>query len=146
MFALPVDGEGEPSPGGGRSSAPGGPRNLARKWGGEAEEQVARWLRRRGHRVLARNVRLASGEIDIVSQQGEDLYFVEVRARGEGAWADGAESVDPIKRGRIVAAAQAWLMRAPSYRCCYLAVASVSRRWWGPRITWIPQAFDAKEP
>jgi putative endonuclease len=48
--------------------------------GRTAEQLVATRLERAGWRILARNVRLPSGELDIVALDGSTLVFVEVKA------------------------------------------------------------------
>jgi putative endonuclease len=48
--------------------------------GSLGEELAVRYLRERGHRVLARNYRQKWGEIDIVSSKGEEIHFVEVKS------------------------------------------------------------------
>lgn len=52
--------------------------------GRRAEELVATRLRRSGWRIVARNERLPSGELDIVALDGATLVFVEVKAGSEG--------------------------------------------------------------
>lgn len=59
-----------------------------------------RHLERQGLRVQARNVRTASGEIDIVATDGDDVVFVEVRTR-RSAPGLAAESVDDRKLARM---------------------------------------------
>jgi putative endonuclease len=53
--------------------------------GRRAEELVATRLRRSGWRIVARNERLPSGELDIVALDGATLVFVEVKAGRAGA-------------------------------------------------------------
>jgi putative endonuclease len=48
--------------------------------GRAAEQLVATRLERCGWRIVGRNVRLPSGELDIVALDGESLVFVEVKA------------------------------------------------------------------
>jgi putative endonuclease len=48
--------------------------------GRRAEDLVADRLERAGWRIVDRNVRLPSGELDIVALDGETLVFVEVKA------------------------------------------------------------------
>jgi putative endonuclease len=59
---------------------------------------------------LARNVRLAGGEIDLVVADGEMHVFVEVKARSGGS-ETAAQSVSPDKRRRLGRAAAAWVAR-----------------------------------
>jgi putative endonuclease len=52
--------------------------------GRHAEQLVATRLERAGWRIVGRNVRLPSGELDIVGLDGETLVFVEVKAGRAG--------------------------------------------------------------
>jgi putative endonuclease len=45
------------------------------------ERAAERFLRRRGYRLLARNLRLVSGEIDLLFEEGRCVVLVEVKAR-----------------------------------------------------------------
>jgi len=49
--------------------------------GDRGEEIVARYLEKRGYRILARNYRSRVGEIDIVAEKDEFIAFVEVKTR-----------------------------------------------------------------
>src|SRR6188768_3498553 len=49
--------------------------------GNKAEELVCWYLEERGYRVIERNFRTRSGEIDIVTDLNGLLVFVEVKAR-----------------------------------------------------------------
>jgi putative endonuclease len=53
--------------------------------GRTAEQLVASRLERSGWRIVGRNVRLPSGELDIVALDNSTLVFVEVKAGREGA-------------------------------------------------------------
>jgi putative endonuclease len=53
--------------------------------GRDAEQLVAARLERAGWRVVGRNVRLPSGELDVVALDGSTLVFVEVKAGRAGA-------------------------------------------------------------
>ena len=50
-------------------------------FGAEGEARAARFLARRGYRILARNVRAGGVEIDLVAARGALLAFVEVKTR-----------------------------------------------------------------
>jgi putative endonuclease len=52
--------------------------------GRDAEQLVAGRLERDGWRIVGRNVRLPSGELDIVALEGSTLVFVEVKAGRAG--------------------------------------------------------------
>ena len=56
-------------------------KGLAQRRGRRAEILAALYLRLKGYRIMARNVRLPSGEIDVVARRGTLLIFVEVKYR-----------------------------------------------------------------
>jgi putative endonuclease len=49
--------------------------------GRRGEILAARHLEARGMTIVARNVRLPGGEIDLVAQEADELVFVEVKTR-----------------------------------------------------------------
>jgi putative endonuclease len=66
--------------------------------GAAAEEAAARYLVSLGYRVLERNWRCRTGEIDLIARDGEALVFVEVRSRRTGSRFGAAiEAVTPRK-------------------------------------------------
>jgi putative endonuclease len=86
--------------------------------GRRGEERAARYLLRRGYDVLARNVRLGRGEIDIVARKGDVVAFVEVKAHKQRE--QSLLAVDARKCERLRSAASAWLGRqrdAASLQC-----------------------------
>lgn len=77
---------------------------------GQAGEQAAEaLLRRSGMRILERNWRCRSLELDIVAQDGDVLVFVEVRTRFQGGLALPVETLSPTKCRSFVRAARAYL-------------------------------------
>jgi putative endonuclease len=89
--------------------------------GGRAEELAARHLRRRGWRLLARNVRTRYGEIDLIALDRGALVFVEVKAGRAGRLGGPGRpvlAVGPVKQRRLRSLARAWLVeaRVPRYR------------------------------
>ena len=80
------------------------------------ETRAARYLQRRGYQILARNVRIGRGELDIIARRGELLVFVEVKAHQSRESALLAMHED--KCARLRSAAEAWLARYPGARGC----------------------------
>lgn len=76
------------------------------RWG---EEAAAAFLRRRGWKILARNLRTPVGEIDIVIRRGRILGFVEVKTRRSTAFGTPQEAVGAAKQRQILRAAQWYL-------------------------------------
>lgn len=77
--------------------------------GRRGEALAAERLARLGYRLLDRNARGGSGEIDLVAEDGETVVFVEVRSRATGAFGSAAESVTRGKQARLSRAALAYL-------------------------------------
>ena len=67
------------------------------------------WLEKAGLRILARNWRSGSYELDLVCRDGDELVFVEVRLRGKGSLASPEASMTPAKCRSVVKAARAYL-------------------------------------
>ncbi|HEX9481393.1 MAG TPA: YraN family protein [Solirubrobacteraceae bacterium] len=92
------------------------------------EELAAEHLRRRGFQVLARNVRTAAGEIDVIASNGCTIAFVEVkttrgteRSTGNGSSAGALaaivlERLGPRQRRRLRGLALDWLRAQPTAR------------------------------
>lgn len=73
------------------------------------EDEACQFLEAMGYRVVERNFRTRTGEIDIVARLGETLVFVEVRYRREGCLVTAAESVTARKAWRIRSAVERYL-------------------------------------
>jgi putative endonuclease len=116
-----------------------GPRS-----GAEGETLACRHLQDQGYRILARNFRCRSGEIDVVAREGEVTVFVEVKDRRGRSHGEGHESVTFGKRLRVVRAARLYaashgLSEAP----IRFDVVSIERDSSGDRIRHDRGAFDA---
>jgi putative endonuclease len=92
------------------ADAPTPRRPWWRRWfGTRSERAAARFLRRQGLTVVARNWSCPLGELDLVAVEGRTVVFVEVRST-EGADAEApAASVDAAKQGRLTQLALAFL-------------------------------------
>jgi putative endonuclease len=81
-----------------------------RRLGHFGESAAAAYLLRQGYTILERNWRCAIGELDLITQHGEELVFVEVRARqGYGSYGSPEESLTPAKQARLISLAYAYL-------------------------------------
>ena len=115
-------------------------RQAAFRAGLSAESRAAAYLVAHGYAIVERRFKSPVGEVDIVARRGAELLFVEVKARHR--LDDAAASVTPRQRGRIVAAAEAWLAAHPDDAACEISfdVVLVGRN--GPPQH-IAAAFDA---
>jgi putative endonuclease len=67
------------------------------------------YLHRLGYRVVDRNVRFRSGELDIVAYDGASLVFVEVKCRRSSVYGSPEESISPRRYDRLARAATEYL-------------------------------------
>jgi putative endonuclease len=88
-------------------------RITAFRTGISAESRAAAYLMAKGYRILAKRFRTPHGEIDLVARRRNLVAFVEVKARA--SLDDAAYAVTARQQGRIIAAAQAWLMAHPEH-------------------------------
>ena len=76
------------------------------RWG---EDLAARYLERRGWKVVARNFRAGPHEIDLIVTRGPVVAFVEVKTRRTSS---GGTPLEPIGRQKVkavAAAARRWV-------------------------------------
>ena len=77
------------------------------------EDVAARYLTAAGLVILERNWRCSAGELDIIAADGPTLVFCEVKTRSSTLFGSPAESVTPVKAGRIRHLALRWLLDQP---------------------------------
>ena len=75
------------------------------------ERTAARYLKRRGHTIVATRARDRLGEIDLVTVAGRTIVFVEVKTRRSLQAGDPADAVDERKQRRLTRVALAFLRR-----------------------------------
>lgn len=122
----------------GRSQAE---RTRAERAGRRAETLAAWYLRLAGWRILARRVKTAGGEIDIVARRGARVSFVEVKWRRTDAGRDAA--IDSRRLQRVARAATMLAPRfaGPADTICIDVILMAPGRWprrianaWQPGI------------
>jgi putative endonuclease len=110
--------------------------------GRRGEDLAAKFLERRGWRVVARNVRSREGEIDIVAAREGVVAFVEVKTRRTTAYGTPGEAVTFRKRLRIRGLAAQFLASSEARaREIRFDVVEVICRRDGTRINHIEAAF-----
>ena len=82
------------------------PRRL---FGQEGEAEAERYLRRKGYRIVARNLRSSLGELDLVADDGGVLVFVEVKARRSAQFGGAIHAVDRQKQHKLIRLAAQFL-------------------------------------
>lgn len=129
------------------AAASRGGKDGRRALGAEGEARAARFLARRGYRILERNIRAGGVEVDLIAQRGRLVVFVEVKTRRTQRQGAPELAVDGAKQARLVRAAGAWLSgcgkrfgRARFDVIACLAPSSPGGEW---RIDHIQGAFEA---
>ena len=80
--------------------------------GRAGEDAAVALLEAHGYRIVARNVRLPGGEIDVIARDGDIVVFVEVKARTTAAYGGATAAVGARKRATLRAIAADWLQVA----------------------------------
>jgi putative endonuclease len=104
------------------------------------EEMACHFLEARGHRILQRNWQGSHLEVDIISEAGDGVHFVEVKARMD-AGAAPEERVDARKQRRISAAALKYLNETGSDREVFFDVVAVTFDGAQTSVKYFPQAW-----
>lgn len=78
-------------------------------FGKEGEKAALKFLKKRGYRIIEKNYRNKSGEIDIIAEQDHMLVFVEVKSRADGEYGEPLEAVTPYKQRNIGQVARGFL-------------------------------------
>jgi putative endonuclease len=116
-----------------------------RKLFGQAGESAAEeYLRRKGYRILARNLRSSLGELDLVAEDGQVLVFVEVKARRTDAFGGAIHAVHHRKQEKLIRLAAQYLARhhIKDRLCRFDVVLLQGPKAVAPHIEHIQHAFE----
>jgi len=83
--------------------------------GKKGEEQAAAALETAGMRIIAKNFRSKTGEIDIIALDGETIVFVEVKAWSTFGMEELGYGVDIRKQQKIIKTAKFFLSENRKY-------------------------------
>ena len=116
---------------------PGKP--TARKCIGAAgEAQALAHLQQNGLRLVERNFRCKTGEIDLIMRDGDTLVFIEVRARADLRHGGAAASITPAKQRRLLRAAHCYLQHWRVLPACRFDVVAID----GGALCWLRNAIE----
>ena len=116
-----------------------------RKLFGQAGESAAEeYLRRKGYRILGRNLRSSLGELDLVAEDGQVLVFVEVKARRTDAFGGAIHAVHHRKQEKLIQLAAQYLARhhIKNRLCRFDVVLLQGPNAVAPQIEHIQNAFE----
>jgi putative endonuclease len=86
-------------------------RNPKKTLGQRGEAAAARFLMRKGYKIIARGDRAKLGEIDLVAVHRDTVVFVEVKTRQSPDFGNPEDAVDGVKQRRLTRLAVAFLKR-----------------------------------
>lgn len=111
--------------------------------GTEGEQIALSFLLALGYRLVARNWRCRSGEIDLILFDGPVLVFVEVKTRHGTGFGQPQEAVGPAKQARIRRLARYYLLvsRSREQEIRFDVVAVTFSGNAAPRIEHLQGAF-----
>lgn len=116
--------------------------NKPQQFGQKAETMAARYLKKCGYKIIVRNHRTRSGEIDIIAREGETLVFIEVKARTSNRYGSAKAAVTPHKQRQISKVALAYLqMTDQSHIKARFDVVTVTQHQGAHKIDLIRSAF-----
>lgn len=82
-----------------------------RLFGDDGERKAARYLKRKGLKILARQWAGQFGEIDLIARDGQTIVFVEVKTRRPDPGSRPEEAVNLRKQRQLTRAAHEWIKR-----------------------------------
>lgn len=83
--------------------------NKPQQFGQQAEDMAVHYLKKKGYKIIARNHRTRSGEIDVIARDGQTLVFVEVKARTSNRYGSAKAAVTAHKQRQVSKVALGYL-------------------------------------
>lgn len=117
-----------------------------RQFGNVGEGLAANFLQSQGMTILAIQYKKPFGEIDLIAQDGDEVVFVEVKARATSSYGYPEDSVTPEKIRHILRVAQSYLTEHQIEGPWRIDVLAVEYHQTPPKITHlknidIPEGF-----
>jgi putative endonuclease len=112
--------------------------------GKSGEDIAVDSLQNCGYRIITRNYRLKSGEIDIICQDGDTYVFIEVKTRRTSRYGHPLEAVTRAKQRQMSFTALDYLARHDLLeRSVRFDVVAILKTPEDIQVTHIKDAFDA---
>ena len=114
---------------------------LNRFIGKKGEDTATLFLKKKHYKILERNYRCRTGEIDIIAKDGSYVVFVEVKERKDDKLGMPSEYVTPSKQRKIISAARNYMTENEIVDLyCRFDVVEIC----GDEINHMENAFQAK--
>ncbi len=78
--------------------------------GERGEDYASIFLKNSGYKIMKKNFRYKTGELDIIALEGETIVFVEVKTRSGSQFGEPEESIDNWKVNKIKKTAAYYLL------------------------------------
>lgn len=82
---------------------------LKKLLGDRGERMAAKFLRKQGFKILARQYKTRMGELDLIARDRDVVVFVEVKTRRSNAAGHPVEAITPAKQAKLTQLALAFL-------------------------------------
>ncbi len=112
--------------------------------GAKGEKLAAKFLKRKGYKIIQRNYKCKLGEIDIIAKQDRTIVFVEVKTRRTQEFGPPQYAITAAKRGQISRVALLYIRekKMVEQNCRFDVIAiTFSPESRKPRIEHIENAF-----
>ena len=105
----------------------------AREKGFEGEQLAAKFLKANGYRILERNYRTKSGEIDIIARKNRSIVFIEVKTRSNDSFGSPVEAVDRRKLAKLEIVANQYIQKKEiedaAFRFEVITITKINNAW-----------------
>ena len=118
--------------------------NLRQILGEQGEKQAARYLKKKGYKVVTANYRCKFGEIDLIARDADVIIFIEVKTRTSTDFGNPAAAVDYRKQQQISKVAHHYLVthHNDDVDARFDVISILSPRGQKTEIEHISDAFD----
>lgn len=116
-----------------------------KRLGQEGEDLAAGFLRKKGYRLIQRNYRCKTGEVDLIVLDRRVVVFVEVKTRSDHSFGSPFEAVEARKQRKMIRAAQYFLHEKKlDQRDARFDVVGISWQGGRPVVEHIENAFEVR--
>ena len=120
--------------------------DATKHFGNVGENLAATFLENHGYKIIQRNFRIRSAEIDIIAEIGGVVVFVEVKTRSNVRHGLAAEAVNFRKQKKIIEAASVFLQDENFCNCaCRFDVIEIYSCGKDFKINHIENAFEVTQ-
>jgi len=108
----------------------------------EGELQAVKYLEENGYKILKRNFRCRTGEVDIICEDEQVLYFIEVKTWSTLGFETMEQGIDRKKMNKILQTSRYFLLQYPDYNERNIQYGLVYIGSHGQKLTFLPNAFS----